>query len=70
MARRPGQKATLKKVPSETEEAGQQCLAQVTIFKQKKHTRAWRPGEKASRRNPAAETEADGQERLASGGKL
>src|SRR3712207_7714309 len=62
---RAGEKATLRNLPSETEEHGQQRLAQVAIVKQKKHTRAWRPGEKATRRNPPSETEEHGQQRLA-----
>src|SRR3712207_9234466 len=51
---------------SETNEDGQQWLAQVANIKQKlkKHTRAWRPGEKATLRNPPSETEEDGQQRL------
>src|SRR3712207_7435589 len=56
---------SLRNVPSETDDDGQQRLAQVAIVKQKKHTRAWRPGEKATRRNPPSETEEDGQQRLA-----
>src|SRR3712207_8339093 len=53
---------------SETNEDGQQWLAQVANIKQKeeKHTRAWRPGEKATLRNPPSETEEDGQQRLRS----
>src|SRR3712207_7093542 len=39
--------ATRRNPPSETEEDGQQRLAQVAIVKQKKHTRAWRPGERS-----------------------
>src|SRR3712207_8165367 len=48
---RPGEKATLRNPTSETEEDGQQRLAQVAIVKQKKHTGAWRPGEKADRKS-------------------
>ena len=59
-----GDKATLRILPSETDEDGQQRLAEVAIVKQKKHTRAWRPGEKAARRNPHSETDEDGPQRL------
>src|SRR3712207_7426052 len=55
---------SLRNVPSETDDDGQQRLAQVAIVKQKKHTRAWRPGEKATRRNPPSETDEDEQQRL------
>ena len=66
----PGEKATLRNPPSETDKDGQQRLAQVATCKQKQNTRAWRPGEKATPRNLPSETDQDGQERLASGGKL
>ena len=62
---RPGEKATLRILPSETDEDGQQRLAEVAIVKQKKDTRAWRRGEKATLRNPPSETDEDGQQRLA-----
>src|SRR3712207_8752593 len=55
---------SLRNVPSETDDDGQQRLAEVAIVKQKKHTRAWRPGEKATRRNPPSETDEDEQQRL------
>src|SRR3712207_7383074 len=38
-ARRGGEKAALRNVPSETDDDGQQRLAEVAIVKQKKHTR-------------------------------
>src|SRR3712207_1253228 len=45
---------------------GQQRLAQVATFKQKKKdTRAWRAGEKAALRNLPSETDEHGQQRLA-----
>ncbi|MBH0335460.1 hypothetical protein BM86_08155, partial [Bacillus thuringiensis] len=62
---RPGEKATFRNPPSETEEDGQQRLPQVAIVKPKKHTRVWRPGEKATRRNPPSETDEHGQKKLA-----
>src|SRR3712207_7404645 len=62
---RAGEKAALRNLPSETDEDGQQRLAQVAIVKEKQHTRAWRPGEKATLRNPTSETEEHGQQRLA-----
>src|SRR3712207_6942038 len=63
---RPGEKATRRNPPSETDEDEQQRLVQVAIIRQKeeKHTRAWRPGEKATLRNPPSETDEDGQQRL------
>ena len=54
---RPGEKAALRNVPSETDDDGQQRLAQVAIFKQKENTRAWRPGEKATLRILPSETD-------------
>ncbi|MBG9498033.1 hypothetical protein ABE44_02395, partial [Bacillus thuringiensis] len=48
---RPGEKATRRNPPSETEGHGQKKLAQVATFKQKKNTRACRPGKKATVRN-------------------
>src|SRR3712207_8607233 len=60
---RPGEKATLRNPTSETEEHGQQRLAEVAIVKPKQHTRARRPGEKATRRHTTSETEEDGQQR-------
>src|SRR3712207_7976143 len=57
--------ATRRNPPSETEEDGQQRLAQVAIVKQKKHTGAWRAGEKAALRNLPSETDEHGQQRLA-----
>src|SRR3712207_6901787 len=62
---RPGEKATLRNPTSETEEDGQQRLAQEAIVKQKKHTGAWRPGEKATLRNLPSETDEHGQQRHA-----
>src|SRR3712207_9534369 len=45
---------------------GQQRLAQVATFKQKKKdTRAWRAGEKAALRNLPSETDEHGQQRQA-----
>src|SRR3712207_9192105 len=58
---RPGEKATQRNPPSETDEDGQQRIAEVAIVKQKKDTRARRPGEKATRRNPSSETDEEGR---------
>ncbi|MBH0335276.1 hypothetical protein BM86_07120, partial [Bacillus thuringiensis] len=62
---RPGEKATRRNPPSETDEHGQKKLAQVATFKQKKNTWACRPGKKATVRNLPSETDEDGQQRLA-----
>src|SRR3712207_9093293 len=66
---RPGEKATLRNPTSETEEHGQQRLAQVEMVREGQQTRAWRPGEKEKQRNPNSATEEIGQQRLAQRGE-
>src|SRR3712207_7785298 len=48
---RPGEKAALRNLPSETDEDGQQRLAQVQYLSKNNHTRAWRPWERATLRD-------------------
>src|SRR3712207_9406418 len=54
---RPGEKAALRNLPSETDEDGQQKLDQVQYLSKNNHTRAWRPRERATLRNLPSETD-------------